>query len=206
MKRMIFILFLFIVGFSQCKKEKPTAIILNIDDYYKNMIFEKNSYWVYENSLSYDLDSIILSKTEHDFYWNPPPVHDNPGTQREFYKMVLTSKSKKYEYVDFIDSYGLRRNPETEWCICGRLIYSKGAQKNFEYLNSLTINGKVFYNVSKCSIIATDYSKGCSNSGFEKNTDIYIADSFGIIRKVIHGSQSDTTWNLIRWHIIKGSL
>ena len=117
--------------------------------------------------------------------------------------MTIDSKSGNYQYIDVIDSYRVRRNPTTEWYICGRVIYSLYSQSNFEYLDSLSINGHVFYNVTKCKILANDYPEGCSNSGFDMDADLYVAPEFGVIRKIVHENQGDVTWDLIRWKIIK---
>jgi hypothetical protein len=166
-------------------------------------MFKNNTYWVYSKNSSNEIDSLVLTQTEHSYYWNPPPIEGNPGIRREYYKMTIESKSQNYEYNDVIDSYGLRRNPQSQWFVCGVVYYSIQSQNNFEWLDSLTVNGKVFYNVLKCSIIANNYPEGCSNSGFIYNTYFYTAPEYGIIRKVVYEDRLISTWDLIRWKIIK---
>jgi hypothetical protein len=190
--------------FIGCKKDNTSSNqTININEEYERFMFKGDTYWVYSNNLSNEFDSLVLSYSEHSYYWNPPPVHGASGTQREYYKMTIESKSQKYEYNDVIDSYGIRRNPETQWYICGVIYYSITALNNFERLDSLTVNGKVFRNVLKCNVIAGNYAQGCSNSGFIYNTDLYTVPDYGIIRKVVYDPQSTITWDLIRWNIIK---
>ena len=194
---------IFLIAYG-CKKETtPASSTLYIDSQYHSFMFRENSYWVYKNASVNETDSLVLSHVESGFYWNPPPIHNTAGTRHEFYKMTIDSKSGNYQYIDVIDSYRVRRNPTTEWYICGRVIYSLYSQSNFEYLDSLSINGHIFYNVTKCKILANDYPEGCSNSGFDMDADLYVAPEFGVIRKIVHENQGDVTWDLIRWKIIK---
>ena len=167
-------------------------------------MFKEGSYWVYQNEVSNEIDSVVVIKAEHSFFWNPPRIHDLPGIKREFFKMDIESKITKVRDLDFIDSYGIRRNPMSEWYYCGRIIYSIENQSNFEHIDSLMINGKLFYNIMECKVVAKDYdSTMCTNSGFTFDTDLFFVEDYGVIRKIIHENQVDDTWNLIRWNLIK---
>jgi len=204
MKKLTLLVLCLLGCFTGCKKENNSSSeTININENYKGFMFKDDSYWVYKETTTNDLDSLSIVKTEHSYYWNPPPIHNSPGTRREYYKMTVESKSQNYEYNDVIDSYGLRRNPESQWYICGVVYYSLQTLNNFEWLDSLTVNGIVFYDVIKCKVIAGNYAQGCSNSGFIYNTDLYTVPNYGIIKKVVYEPQSNITWDLIRWNIIK---
>jgi hypothetical protein len=186
-----------------CKKEtSASSETVYFDKHYKSFAFKEKSYWVYKNELSHEIDSIILFKADSGFYWNPPEVHGIAGTRRSFYKMTFESKSFNYEFLDLIDSYGIRRNPTSEWYICGRVIYSIPSQSNVEHFDSLAINGKMFYNITKCKIAANDYPEGCSNAGFTTDTDLYLVEKIGVVKKVVHEVQGNVTWDLIKWKIV----
>ena len=204
MIKLIAILVIILILVSGCGKEKTSTdqtIYLNKE--YQSLKFKEQSYWVFQKDSLNIIDSLVVSKTDSGFYWNPPRVHGQAGTKREFYKMTIESKTNNYEYIDVIDSYGLRRNPETEWYICGRTFFSINKLSNFEYLDSLIVNGRLFCQVIKCKILSNAYVEGCTNSGFLIDTDLYTAKDFGIIRKVYYRNIGIETWNLIRWKIIK---
>lgn len=187
-----------------CGKGDSTPIpVVYIDNAYESLKFKEHSYWIYKNISSNEIDSLVLTKSDSGFYWNPPPIHGSSGTKREFYKMTIESESDNYNYEDFIDSFGVRRNPETEWYICGRLYYSTDTLYHLEFIDSLVINERVFFNIIKCHILRDGYMLGCTNSGFFFDTDLYTAPYFGIVRKVVYKDQMIETWDLMRWHLLK---
>ena len=187
-----------------CGKEGSSPIpVVYIDKAYESLKFKEHSYWIYKNISSNETDSLVLTKADSGFYWNPPPIHGSSGTKIEFYKMTIESESDNNSYVDFINSNGVIRNPETEWYICGRLYYSIDTLDILEFLDSLVINESVFFNIVKCHILANPNLQGCSNSGFIFDTDLYTVPNFGIVRKVVYKDQLIETWDLIRWHLLK---
>lgn len=204
MKKTVFFLVIILSFTNGCRRDETTPTpVFYIDNAYKSLIFKEQSYWIYKNNISNEIDSLVLTKADSGFYWNPPPIHGSSGTKREFNKMTIESKSFNYDYEDLIDSYGIRRNPETEWEICGRIYYSTKALDNLEFMDSLVINERVFFNIIKCHIVAADYVEGCSNSGFIFDTDLYTAPHFGVIRKVVYKDQIIETWDLVRWLVLK---
>ena len=203
MIKLIFIVTPILIIILGCTKDDPFETV-HIDNRLNNFMFSEYSYWIYK-SANNEIDSVVLSYKEHGYYWNPPsiPSQGQPGTKREYYKMLLESKTHNYQDIDLIESDRIRRNPETEWYICGQPYYSPTPSQIFEYIDSIFIGDNVFYDVIKRQIIADNYADGCSNSGFYLNTDFYTAPGYGIIKKVIHDNDSTTTWDLVRWKIIK---
>jgi hypothetical protein len=60
----------------------------------------------------------------------------------------------------------------------------------------------MFYNITKCKIAANDYPEGCSNSGFTTDTDLYLVERIGVVKKVVHEAGGSVTWELIKWKIV----
>jgi len=199
---LLFIIILLITGCSD-NNDITDQEIIYMDKHYDNFKFGEDSYWVYQDSATNALDSIFIASTETGFYWNPPSVHGIPGTKREFYKMKYKNEISSTTYFDFIDSYGIRRNTETVWEICGRLYYTLNPQSEFEIIDILSVNGIDFFNVMKSEIIANDYVEGCDSGGFTYDTEFYTVENYGIIKMVVKKDQDFQIWNLVRWKINK---
>jgi len=202
MKRIPVLFLALLALFGGCSKEKSaTTPTVYIDTGMKDFMFGKNSWWVYSNDSLNQSDSLFVSKIDTGFYMNPPPVQGDPGVRREFYKMSVDASNHQESHVDFIDSDRWRRNPTTEWYICGRYLYSVKPIYGKEHLDSLVVNGIVFRNVTKTFVPAVNYVAECGNSGFLYNTEFYLVPKIGIVRKVVHQDQHSIAWNLLKWHI-----
>ncbi len=105
--------------------------------------------------------------------------------------------------TDLLENNGIRRNTELEWEICGRRYYANVGYSGYEKIDSLVINGKMFYDVVKKQILANDFVSGCTNGGFENDILFYTAPEFGIIKMEERDNDSITVRKLIRWEILK---
>jgi len=188
-----------------CKEsnESEGSETIYLDSFYNSFKFKTGSYWIYEDSASKNRDSVYVSKVESGFYWNPPPVHGGSGTRREFYKLYYMNSKNDDVDTDLLENNGIRRNTELEWEICGRRYYANMGYSGYEKIDSLVINGKMFYDVVKKQILANDFVSGCTNGGFENDILFYTAPEFGIIKMEERDNDSITVWKLIRWEILK---
>ena len=196
------ILLVFILGCND-KEDSIDGEVVYLDSSVDPFKFDVGTYWIYEDSVSKNTDSVFVSKVDSGFYWNPPPIHGVAGTRRQFYKLYYESSTTGVVDTDLLSNTGIRRNTELEWEVCGRKYYTNQATSGFEKIDSISIYGVQFYEVVKKMILAEDHDPACSNSGFLFDTELYTAPGYGIIKRVEYKNDSVVTWNLLRWNIRK---
>lgn len=199
----ILILISVIIGSCEKPNSQNNNKTIDLETFYDSFKFKTGSYWIYEDSISKEIDSIYVIKVDSGYYWNPPPVHGGPGTRREFYKLTYGNTRNENNDTDLLESNGIRRNTESEWEICGRRYYTHLDYSGYTKVDSLFIQGTVFYDVVKKLIEANDHVSDCSNSGFENDIEFYTAPDYGIIKMVEFNNDSTKVWNLTRWKINK---
>lgn len=170
--------------------------------------FKTGSYWVFENDTTGELDSIIVTSTENDFVWCPPPVHGQSGEKDEFYKINLKSFATSQTYNDYLTNYYIKRNGSGEYGQNGQPIFVVNSDtgevfngmKIIAKIPTMTISNNTFNNVVETKIIASQQYQPM----FTKDTYLYFSDSIGIIKKVTDiGTGNFESWSIKRWKVIK---
>jgi hypothetical protein len=201
-------------------REKPDPPTYYIPDAYKSYIaFQLGSYWVYEDSVSGALDSVVVDQYKHDFspYYEDLDAPDEVLYYNEYFSVVTFSffTSKKHT----LNSFNVCDHP-TEGSSCymttralnttSETAYIHIAQYNFKLgrvnsgddetvaiYPSYMMDSSIYETVVK-TYIPTDYTEEGYHSYY------YFAKNAGIIRKEIQTSWGTwRIWKLKRYHAVR---
>ena len=188
--------------FSSCSKKK--AITYYIDNSFKEwVLFQKGSYWVYFNDSSHMLDSAFVDMQPR--YGLSPPETEHMDHYQSIYYTVTSS---------FIRDVYIGRDPDESYVAIG-FFYPKNDV--FKALNSGYTNGSWNGSSSFTSLIEKidtmilNYKKFTNVIHTRTNEviydssqyDFYFAKNIGLIKFSAKTNSFDSTWSLMRWHIIQ---
>jgi len=182
----ILLMFILVLGFTalSCRKNPPTYYIpQDLKDY---CMFPVGSWWVYEDSISGEKDSIVLVEQGARIYWKEN--YYNEELFQEFFSSHY-GELKSYGTIDWANP----RNNEYIYVYTGGggLISFFGTVKS-EYIDDLFFETIVINDVSYSEI------KYFHSSQYPSlNTKTYWGKNIGAIRK----ETNDKIWNLKSYYI-----
>jgi len=209
MKKIIYILTVVICTLGACKDDNEvikntTYLMENIKPY----MFDVNSYWVYKNVETQQLDSIYVVSVLHDtIITQPATSHDLYEHSAEIYQINMKSSIFYEEFNDIIKFRTICRNGSLSYGDYGQAIFSKdikvgdemGGMSIIEFIDNLEINGSVFSNITKIKITAIKQYKHI----FDNDTYLYFVDGIGIVKKEIDlESGQIETWELVKSNVV----
>ncbi|MCX6248790.1 MAG: hypothetical protein NTW10_13780 [Bacteroidetes bacterium] len=156
--------------------------------------FKKGSYWIFLNEVTYKSDSNFIEYTPEDYYypsekgeihheillydiWNLGRITVRGELDNSF--LMVSGFHVAGIYLDFKSTINIS-DDITNFC------------KVKERLDSMTINGNVIHDVIHTRDTMANIFK-----------DFYFAKNVGIIKCSIKSTDMDTTWSLMRWHVIQ---
>jgi len=193
---------LFLVLVSSCKK-KGTSIYY-IDNSFKEwVLFQKGSYWVYLNEKRQVQDSTYINMQPR--YGFTPPESENLDCYEQIYYDVSNS---------FLRSVSINRDPGDSY-VSLWVFYPDDAtftslnssitdgtwsesSNNFELvekIDTMLLNNNRFINVIHTRSASTYYDN--------LQNDYYYAKNIGLVKFSIKTNAFDSTWSLLRWHVIQ---
>ena len=195
MKKGLFFICLitFITG---CQKEGTKVYIQ--DSFKKWTLFNPGSYWIYYNEQTMKLDSVYVDTIPLEYFY--PPDKD-----KIHYEIIIYNAVNLAEFTlgaraddsfllcegsaghDFIFSYRVSAN------ISQNITEACGVVHRYD---TLTINNIKFFNV----IHIRDSS---TNNFLYSRQDYFFAKNIGIIKYSKTSSSLDTTWSLLRYHVVQ---
>ena len=216
MKNPILLILLFSLAFVECHKgEKssttptPETVYHYIDQSIKPFEVKANSYWVYSNDSTGVQDSVSVLSTETGMIWTIPQVHgQGGGIQYEYYKINLKSYLNNIYYNNFILNNFMKINGGGTYGQEGQPIYMANSAIGTSFngmeisnkLNSLTVSGVTFNNITKIKITASNQYQ----HEFTNDTYLYYVDTVGLIKKeTLLGLNNIESWSIKHWKIIK---
>jgi hypothetical protein len=193
-------LLLLIISFSACKRKEPSIVYIpeEIKEY---SIFQNDSYWVFKNETTGVIDSTFIQ--------DPPQYTYTQGSDDvpSFEVCYLKYDSKfitrsQINWEQYLIGF---RNGLVGPCLRAESFQpgyvkkfdSYSLFKNINYFDSLEINSKVYYKVMN-----TFYQTTNSNDDTLMYT-YYLAKSIGLVKVNLHVSNYDTTWSLLRYHVVQ---
>jgi hypothetical protein len=170
--------------------------------------FKTGSFWIFQNDTTAILDSILVTSTEHDFYWLPPPIHGQSGDKHEYYKINLKSFATLHIYNDYLTNYYIKRDGGGDYGENGQPIFMTNSDtgsvfngmKIIAKFPIMTINGNTFTNVIETKITASQQYQPI----FVNDTYLFYTESIGLIKQVADiGNGNFESWSIKRWTVIK---
>jgi hypothetical protein len=165
----------------------------------ENFFFKQGSYWVYKNDSTNSLDSITISKIETGC--EPVYLYQEIGINWEYYQIYYYSNSTRSKYYDMIEGEAMIRNrhPSEYPSYYGWVLYTAVDSLRLplptKHIDTLNVEHHIFYNIQ--------LSESPTGYGITDSSYLFTANGIGVIRKIIYNSTGKSTWNLIRWKIIK---
>jgi len=206
-KHQIYFLGLLIFLISACQESEipnRTNKTYISEDLKNEFVFEKGSYWIYENNNG-NIDSVILYDLDSGFTSICP---DNGCPQREYIKMKFQNMTRKEVFNHYFVEKVIKYNGGGNWGQDGQPIFvlnieigeSSGGLIFISHYDSLEVMEDVFYNVDIMGIKAKEQFQ----DEFDFNTDLFFSPHVGVIRKIIYDTINGTEiWNIKRYEIKK---
>lgn len=200
MKRMTFSFFAILLTISVFSQDTNS-----VKSYFRDNFVFGAGYWVYQDTVNNDQDSISLVNCMHNY------VSPNPGwpDYQEYFLMDYYSHSYDYSYNEYIITHYWKRNGGGQYGELGQPIMHIGQYDNIpevgngfngyeimDIFDSLVVNGNVFNDVVWSHI----YEDQQYQYEFSYDTELYFAQDVGIIRKVYLDSLGiNHVWDLVNW-------
>lgn len=197
-----------LLGCFSCKKKQEITYRI---DYVNGNLFSEyfsrpGSYWVYEDQ-NVQTDSIAVISMDYGLN-TFPCTQGCPGGivhKDQFYVMNLrnVTQNKNYNYY-FLGNH-IKQNGGGEYGQLGQPVFVYNGKPGDEFngvtvvekLDSLTILGNTYYQVTKMRISAADQ---CQHE-FNLDTELYFAKNVGLIKKeVIDAVNGNQVFQLKRFH------
>jgi len=185
---------------SGCKKKEQTTYYY-LPQYFKDyMVYKQGSYWIYRNEVTMDFDSCYISKVTQGFYSN--------DRNSLFEKILIEYKSDFYKtcFVDngevSLDSHDLSGTCMSTNDSPGMIFYYEDNvfYQFINHVDTIKIGNNNYTNVINSKY--SEYENG-PPSMTKRVATYFIAKGVGLISYRQQIGISDTTWNLIRYHIEK---
>jgi hypothetical protein len=194
---------LFLVLVSNCKKKGTTTYY--IDNSFKEwVLFQKGSYWVYLNEKRQVQDSTyIIMQPRYGF--TPPPSENLDHYEQIYYdvsnsflKSVAINREPGDSYVSlefFYPDDGAGFTGLNSSITDGTWSGSSNSFKLIEKIDTIFLNSSRFTNVIHTRSTSTYYDN--------LQNDYYFAKNIGLVKFAIKTNTFDSTWSLMRWHVIQ---
>jgi len=192
-----------IILIGSCKK-KETPQYFNIDKSFKDWsLFQKGSYWVFLNEISLQMDSSYVTTDPRIGYLPPDPDVINHYEQiyyeltNSFIKYVEINKNSSESDMSFSTDYA--DNTVFAALFSG---YTDGSWFGSAYscsfvekIDTMIVNTNKFRDVIHTRVIDSYYN----NLQF----DYYFVKNVGWVKYSIKTSTMDSTWSLLRYHVVQ---
>lgn len=215
----ILLLALLLISMSGCNlntieercKAKHHELNKYIDNELKDYFFKEGTYWVYENTVTHEIDSQYVYKTKHYFQINGKNSECGP-TYVEAYFLYVYDTVQGYKNCDVsygFTIYGIGQSgfdyQNDALSSSTGVYYSASVLPSEVYLpspGSINIGTNNFYNIKAFHIVPEVYMPGFTSDDLRYTTDFYFSPKIGIVSRVEYDTPNGTVeWNLKRWHI-----
>lgn len=189
--------FLLLIG---CNKENKNYDYIpeQIKQY---SVFQLGSYWVYKNEATGKLDSSYLAVSPYISYshiYSDPQLRIEEKYDISFGGEFLNTASiRPSQYsIGFKHNYGsvcIYDNINPSYSLTSDYYSSF---KNLNLFDSMVVNNEIYHQV-----LNTQY-KSWTHNGDTSIWTYYFAKSVGLIKVTMGKNHQDTTWSLLRYHVI----
>jgi hypothetical protein len=187
--------------FVSCKKTTNPNYVVISDEMKQWFLYQKGSYWIYQNDKTLQIDCTYITKDPS--FWQSKFIKDDGSIGAIIDHIDISYIGNVYQSCN-ISSEGADINRDLAFntnMVDGRK-YQLDQYSVFQYIkhyDSLAINNHYFKNVNQ-----TRYATATNNNGTDTlATTFFFAKYFGLIRFSQNRSGTDTTWNVVRYHIVQ---
>lgn len=153
--------------------------------------FNKGSYWIYRNDSTQKTDCTYVRNVVHgsyEQYWGLGAF-----TYTEYFEILYCRSNAINGYPvdrDWLEANVIYYNPVPGYNmgVTGPVIYSCRLDSLTQHYDSIMAGNTVFYKVQKSTVGTSTF---------------YVAQSIGLVKKIIRDSTDQGTWNLIRWKVVR---
>lgn len=195
---------LFIILTYSCKKEEPEHIRIS-DEFKRWTVFNKGSYWIFQNDSTFELDSLYLKENPSSL--DAPAYNSKDNFTLEWIEMSYSSKflSATTQNVNQggMENYNLRVYNNSAILLIANssdnfLTYSKDEQ-NEGYVYQLLFHDTVYYIGPEKfnNVVCTQFVA----SG--KKVTGWFSKDIGLIKMTGENTNPDFSWSCLRFHIVK---
>ena len=192
-----------------CKKEETKGdpafvpISHNMDPY----MFKTGTWWVYGLEGTQTLDTVTITGTESGEFWSELAINGSNGVKAAYYQMGIKSSASNTTGNYYIAFDYMRKNGGGYYGEYGQPILFSGHPQGYGFsgakidtiMAEFTVSGAPFSNVIKIKITSAEQYQ----TEYPKDTYLYFAPGFGLIRKdVIQGVGDVDVWLIKSWNII----
>jgi hypothetical protein len=197
----IFLLTLLVLGVG-CKKQKSTTYY--VDNEIKEwVLFQKDSYWIYVNEKTQKQDSAYIKMIPREAV--SLPWQESADCFEAYYYEVTNSFfldvgiQRDYDQsVAKLTSFFPTEGPFpglTSIILTNPLIDTTKNPALIQIIDTMVINNNIFTNVL--------HTRNTSNYYNHLQNDYYFAKNIGLVRYSIKTNSFDSTWSLMRYHVIQ---
>jgi len=184
---------LFLVLVSSCKKKDENYYIQ--DSFKEWTLYKQGSYWIYLNEGKGKLDSTFISQAPDDFL-----SHSNEDNHN--YEIITY-------VVDHIGQFGIRAYTNNSELFL-KDLYTDGAT-SLSYMVTAALSDHVTTNcgvINRYDALIVNNNKFTNvihtrDSSYYSIKDYYYAMKIGLIKYSLKTTSIDSTWSLIRWHVVQ---
>jgi len=184
-----------ILASCQKKDETPVYSCSNsgfsaslIDSHLTGFFFKPGSYWVYQDVLSNNTDSVVLNTINTGCEPVADPMHS--GSNFEYYTMNYTSYPAKTHFYNMIEGTSMSRNCHpANYNTWNTGFHLFSVKPDSAYIDTLQVGNHKF------TLVYAETR--------DPYDSIYTSMNTGIVRRVMTGVIPAQEWNLVRWKIIR---
>lgn len=212
--RYALIYFVLLAAAFSCKKDdhpckgKYTAPNYSfIDPSLDSYKFKENTYWVYRNDATAQLDSQQVVSTEHGYFSTGGGSSCSYGSVEQYQMQVKSSFTNILFHYTLVGINLYKDKNGTSVGTWGRLIFSREISSSqnselefMETIPSLTINGNTFQNVKKVWVkhLTGTYVDNLS----DHELYYYFDEAAGLVKwEVVDGSTVLESWSIQSWEV-----
>jgi hypothetical protein len=188
--------FIFIQG---CHKQEP--FIETIPEQLRvYSIFQAGSFWIYKNETTREIDSTFIHFPPQFTYFQVDEYLFFELCDINYGGTLISSSLSSW------DEYRItKKNELSSPCLRSASFqpgyiysyYHNTYFKNISYFDSLIINDNVFYDVMNTLYKTTNENQDTLTYTF------YLAKSVGLVKLNLKINNFDTTWSLLRYHVVQ---
>ncbi|MEI7898274.1 MAG: hypothetical protein WCJ26_14645 [bacterium] len=190
-----------------CSKSSETLYLTVSDQVKAYYLFQPGTYWIYQNSKSHQVDCTYISSPP-EFYQEKFILDDNKTVHSVTDHYMIRFEGHIFRWCAIepdVVSFGNSSPPDFMAYNAGiplgdaRHYYNHYYFENLNFYNEVMMGSRNFFSVSE----TRDTHPPEPGTSFSRAMSFLSAKNVGLIQTTIVNSNHDSTWNLIRYHIVQ---